>query len=155
LGVTFEAVVATQALYQTGPRNAKFRPVVFTQEDEQFISLELRRFNRYRVDTPSTTKTCFGGCMRHHGSSRQQLVRSRTFHQNPHLNCFQETIRLSRPLRATKLLSQTSALWNRRKFSENPPGKRKGLLVLWIDEKPNTLFLKKTHLNKLLLGELK
>jgi SEFIR domain len=52
LGVTFEAVVATQALYQTGPRNAKFRPVVFTEEDEQFIPLELRRFNRYRVDTP-------------------------------------------------------------------------------------------------------
>jgi hypothetical protein len=52
LGVTFETVVATQALYQTGPRNAKFRPVVFTEEDEQFIPLELRRFNRYRVDTP-------------------------------------------------------------------------------------------------------
>jgi len=51
LGVTFEGVVATQALYESGARNAKFRPVVFTEEDEKFIPPELRRFNRYRVDT--------------------------------------------------------------------------------------------------------
>jgi TIR domain len=53
LGVTFEAVVATQALYETGSRNAKFRPVVFREEDERFIPLELRRFNWYRVETPA------------------------------------------------------------------------------------------------------
>jgi DNA polymerase III delta prime subunit len=52
LGVTFEGVLATQALYESGARNAKFRPVVFTEEDAQFIPSELRRFNRYRVDTP-------------------------------------------------------------------------------------------------------
>jgi tetratricopeptide (TPR) repeat protein len=51
LGVTFEGVVATQALYESGARNAKFRPVVFTEDDESFIPVELRRFNRYRVDT--------------------------------------------------------------------------------------------------------
>jgi hypothetical protein len=52
LGVTFEGVLATQALYESGARNAKFRPVVFREEDAQFIPVELRRFSRYRVDTP-------------------------------------------------------------------------------------------------------
>ena len=52
LGATFEGVIVTQALYESGGRNAKFRPVVFREEDEQFIPLELRRFNRYRVDIP-------------------------------------------------------------------------------------------------------
>jgi hypothetical protein len=51
LGATFEGVIVTQALYERGS-NAKFRPVVFTEEDAQFIPLELRRFNHYRVDTP-------------------------------------------------------------------------------------------------------
>src|SRR5271165_394583 len=52
LGATFEGVIVTQALYESGGRNEKFRPVVFTEEDAQFIPLELRPFNRYRVDTP-------------------------------------------------------------------------------------------------------
>jgi hypothetical protein len=52
LGATFEGAIVTEALYESGGRNAKFRPVVFRDEDEQFIPLELRRFNRYRVDTP-------------------------------------------------------------------------------------------------------
>ena len=51
-GATFEGVIVTQALYEIGGHNAKFRPVVFHEGDERFISLELRRFNRYRVDTP-------------------------------------------------------------------------------------------------------
>ena len=33
-------------------RPSCFRPVVFREEDERFIPVELRRFNRYRVDTP-------------------------------------------------------------------------------------------------------
>src|SRR5271166_2767753 len=54
LGATFEGVIVTQRLYddETEGGNAKFRPVVFRQEDERFIPSELRRFNRYRVDTP-------------------------------------------------------------------------------------------------------
>jgi hypothetical protein len=52
LGATFEGVIVTQALYEGGGSNAKFRPVVFEGADERFIPLELRRFNRYRVDTP-------------------------------------------------------------------------------------------------------
>jgi len=52
LGATFEGVIVTQSLYESGGRNAKFRPVVFRDEDAQFIPVELRRFNRYRVDTP-------------------------------------------------------------------------------------------------------
>lgn len=52
LGVTFEGVMVTQSLYESGGRNAKFRPVVFRDEDTQFIPIELRSFNRYRVDTP-------------------------------------------------------------------------------------------------------
>jgi hypothetical protein len=52
LGATFEGVIVTQWLYESGGRNAKFRPVLFREEDEGFIPLELRRFNRYRVDTP-------------------------------------------------------------------------------------------------------
>jgi hypothetical protein len=52
MGVTFEGVIVTQWLYESGGRNAKFRPVLFREEDEGFIPLELRRFNRYRVDTP-------------------------------------------------------------------------------------------------------
>jgi WD40 repeat protein len=51
LGVTFEGVIISQALYETGIHNAKFRPVVFREEDEGFIPLELRRVNRYRVGT--------------------------------------------------------------------------------------------------------
>jgi hypothetical protein len=43
----------TQALYESGGRNAKFRPVVFEETDERFISDELRRFNHHRVDTPA------------------------------------------------------------------------------------------------------
>ena len=38
--------------YDEGGRNEKFRPVVFREEDKKYISVELRRFNRYRVDTP-------------------------------------------------------------------------------------------------------
>jgi hypothetical protein len=52
LGATFEGVIVTQTIYDNGGRNAKFRPVVFREQDERFISLELRRFNHYRVDTP-------------------------------------------------------------------------------------------------------
>jgi hypothetical protein len=52
LGATFEGVIVTQSLYESGGRNAKFRPVVFREGDERFIPLELRRFNRYRADTP-------------------------------------------------------------------------------------------------------
>jgi len=52
LGATFEGVIVTQALYESGGRNAKFRPVVFSEQEETFISAELRQFNRYRVDTP-------------------------------------------------------------------------------------------------------
>jgi hypothetical protein len=52
LGATFEGVIVTQTIYESGGRNAKFRPVVFREQDERFISLELRRFNRYRVDAP-------------------------------------------------------------------------------------------------------
>jgi hypothetical protein len=51
LGATFEGVIVTQALYESGGRNAKFRPVVFTGEDARFIPSELRRFNHYLVDT--------------------------------------------------------------------------------------------------------
>ena len=52
LGATFEGVIVTQALYESGGRNEKFRPVVFEVADVRFISDELRRFNHYRVDTP-------------------------------------------------------------------------------------------------------
>jgi SEFIR domain len=52
LGATFEGSIVTQALYESGGRNAKFRPVVFREEDEGFIPSELRQFNRYRIDTP-------------------------------------------------------------------------------------------------------
>ena len=41
LAATFEGVVVTRWLYESGGRNAKFRPVVFHEEDEGFI---------YRVD---------------------------------------------------------------------------------------------------------
>ena len=51
LGATFEGVIVTQALYESGGRNAKFRPVVFEVADERFISDELRQFNHYRIDT--------------------------------------------------------------------------------------------------------
>jgi hypothetical protein len=51
LGATFEGVIVTQALYESGGRNVKFRPVVFSKQDEKFIPDELRRFNHYRVDT--------------------------------------------------------------------------------------------------------
>jgi len=54
LGVTFEGVIISQALYESGIHNAKFRAVVFREEDEGFIPLELRRVNRYRVDTPES-----------------------------------------------------------------------------------------------------
>jgi hypothetical protein len=52
LGATFEGVTVTQWLYERGERNAKFRPVVFREEDERFIPLELRRFNRSEVPIP-------------------------------------------------------------------------------------------------------
>ena len=41
LAATFEGVVVTRWLYESGGRNAKFRPVIFHEEDEGFI---------YRVD---------------------------------------------------------------------------------------------------------
>ena len=40
LGATFEGVIVTQSLYESGGRNAKFRPVVFREGDERFIPLE-------------------------------------------------------------------------------------------------------------------
>jgi SEFIR domain len=52
LGATFEGAIVTQSLYESGGRNTKFRPVVLREEDAQFIPVELRRFNRYSVDTP-------------------------------------------------------------------------------------------------------
>jgi hypothetical protein len=57
LGGTFEGVIVTQALYESGGKNAKFRPIVFREEDERFIPSELRRFNRYRIDTRENYKT--------------------------------------------------------------------------------------------------
>ena len=52
LGATYEGAIVTQALYESGGRNAKFRPVVFREEDKQFIPSGLRQFSHYRVDTP-------------------------------------------------------------------------------------------------------
>lgn len=52
LGVTFEGIIISQALYESGIHNAKFRPVVFREEVEGFIPSELRRVNRYLVGTP-------------------------------------------------------------------------------------------------------
>jgi predicted acylesterase/phospholipase RssA len=49
-GATFEGAIVTQVLYESGGRNTKFRPVVFSEQEERFIPLELRRFNRYRID---------------------------------------------------------------------------------------------------------
>jgi WD40 repeat protein len=54
LGATFEGVIISQALYESGIHNAKFRPVVFCEEDEVYIPLDLRRVNRYRVGTPES-----------------------------------------------------------------------------------------------------
>jgi SEFIR domain len=51
LGATFEGVIVTQEIYESGGRNEKFRPVVFREEDERFIPLELRQFSRYRLNT--------------------------------------------------------------------------------------------------------
>ena len=51
MGATFEGVIVTQALYESGGRNPKFRPVVYREEDKQFIPIELRRFCYYRIDT--------------------------------------------------------------------------------------------------------
>lgn len=52
LGATFEGAIVTQSLYESGGRNRKFRPLVLREEDAQYIPVELRRFNRYSVDTP-------------------------------------------------------------------------------------------------------
>jgi hypothetical protein len=49
LGVTFEGIVISQVLYESGIHNTKFRPVVFREEDERFIPEELRQVNRYRL----------------------------------------------------------------------------------------------------------
>jgi hypothetical protein len=38
LGATFEGVIVTQALYESGGRNAKFRPVVFSDEERALYS---------------------------------------------------------------------------------------------------------------------
>jgi hypothetical protein len=54
LGATFEGAIVTQALYESAGRNAKFRPVVFSEADERFIPSELRQFNRYRADSLET-----------------------------------------------------------------------------------------------------
>ena len=52
--MTFEGVIISQALYESGIHNAKFRTVVFHEKDEGFIPLELRRVNRHRVGTPES-----------------------------------------------------------------------------------------------------
>jgi predicted ATPase len=56
LGATFEGLVVSQAFYESGSRNAKFRPVVFRAEDARFIPAELRRFTHYRIDSPESYK---------------------------------------------------------------------------------------------------
>ena len=62
-GVTFEGVVATQALYESGVRNAKFRPVVFTEEDEKFIPVSCGASTVTALTTMTTTKPSFDGCI--------------------------------------------------------------------------------------------
>jgi SEFIR domain len=52
LGATFEGAIVTHTLYESGGWNAKFRPVVFGEEEERFIPIELRCFNRYSAETP-------------------------------------------------------------------------------------------------------
>ena len=52
LGATFEGVIVTRWLCKSARRNAKFRPVVFCEEDEQFIPLEFQDFHWYRMDIP-------------------------------------------------------------------------------------------------------
>lgn len=51
LGATFEGVIVTQALYDNGPTNSKFRVVVLNSSDAQFITPELRRFTWYCADS--------------------------------------------------------------------------------------------------------
>jgi probable HAF family extracellular repeat protein len=52
LGSTFEGVIVTQSLYDSGGRNAKFRAVLVREDDARFIPTEIRRFTWYAADTP-------------------------------------------------------------------------------------------------------
>ena len=52
LGSTFEGVIVTQALYDSGGRNAKFRAVLVREDDARFIPTEIRRFTWHAADTP-------------------------------------------------------------------------------------------------------
>jgi len=56
LGATFEGMIVTQSLYDSGGRNAKFRAVLVKEDDACFIPMELRSFTCYRVDSPEEYK---------------------------------------------------------------------------------------------------
>jgi hypothetical protein len=49
LGVTWESHIITQDLYDAHGWNTKFIPIVFSQEDQQFVPARLRSANRYQL----------------------------------------------------------------------------------------------------------
>lgn len=51
LGATWEGAIVTQDLYESGVRNRKFLPVIFSDADGANIPKPLRSFMRYRVDS--------------------------------------------------------------------------------------------------------
>src|ERR1700751_1592936 len=51
LGATFEGAIVTQALYDNGGTNSKFRVLVLRRGDAQFVTPELRRFTWYCADS--------------------------------------------------------------------------------------------------------
>jgi hypothetical protein len=50
LGVTWEAALITDEIYQNANRNNRFIPVVFSDEDRQHIPERLKQASFYRVD---------------------------------------------------------------------------------------------------------
>jgi hypothetical protein len=56
LGATFEGRIVTQSIYENGGRNAKFRAVIFHEDDRKFIPTDLRCFTHYRVDADDKFK---------------------------------------------------------------------------------------------------
>lgn len=49
-GVQWEGFVITQELYEQAARNTKFIPIIFSEEEAQFIPIILRSSTHYRVD---------------------------------------------------------------------------------------------------------
>lgn len=72
-GGTWEGGIISQELYDAQGNNTKFIPVVFSSEDGKYIPTIVRRYNRYKIDSPEGFDSLYRYLTNQHDTPKPEL----------------------------------------------------------------------------------